>query len=40
VAAEVEVWQRMPHGWQGMPFVPESDRAIERIGDFVRGCCP
>lgn len=40
VAAEVEVWQRMPHGWQGMPFIPESDRAIERIGDFVRGCCP
>jgi monoterpene epsilon-lactone hydrolase len=40
VAAEVEVWQRMPHGWQGMPFMPESERAIERIGDFVRGCCP
>jgi monoterpene epsilon-lactone hydrolase len=40
VAAEVEVWHRAPHGWQGMPFVPESERAIERIGDFVRGCCP
>lgn len=40
VSAEVEVWQRMPHGFQGMPFVPESDRAIERIGDFIRGCCP
>ena len=40
VAAEVQVWDAMPHGWQGMPFVPESDRAIERIGDFVRGCCP
>jgi epsilon-lactone hydrolase len=40
VDAEVEVWHRMPHGWQGMPFVPESERAVERIGDFVRGCCP
>lgn len=40
VPAEVDLWERMPHGWQGMPFVPESERAIERIGDFVRSCCP
>lgn len=40
VRAEVEVWPDMPHGWQGMPYLPESQRAIERIADFVRECCP
>jgi monoterpene epsilon-lactone hydrolase len=40
VAAEIEIWRRMPHGWHALPFVPESDRAIERIADFIRGCCP
>jgi monoterpene epsilon-lactone hydrolase len=40
VAAEVEIWQRMPHGWQGLPFIPESARAIERSADFVRERCP
>jgi acetyl esterase/lipase len=40
VAAEVEVWKRMPHGWHGLPFVPESERALERLGDFIRECCP
>ena len=40
VAAEVEIWDGMPHGWQGMPFIPESQRAVDRIGDFVRECCP
>jgi hypothetical protein len=30
----------MPHGWQGLPFIPESQRAVDRIGDFVRECCP
>jgi monoterpene epsilon-lactone hydrolase len=38
--AEVEIWKGMPHGWQGLPFIPESARAIERIGDFVRERCP
>jgi len=28
------------HGWQAMPFLPESDRAIERMGDFIRSSCP
>jgi epsilon-lactone hydrolase len=36
VSAEVEVWDGMPHGWQGMPFLPESQLAIERIADFIR----
>jgi acetyl esterase/lipase len=40
VAAEVEVWDGMPHGWQAMPFVPESRRAVDRLGDFIRECCP
>ncbi len=40
VSAEVEIWQGMQHGWQGLPFVPEAKRALERVADFVRGCCP
>lgn len=40
VKAEVEVWDRMPHGWQALSFTPESGRAIARIGDFIRECCP
>jgi epsilon-lactone hydrolase len=33
---ELEVWQRMPHVWHVFaPFVPESQRAIARIGAFV-----
>ncbi len=40
VAAEVEVWNEMPHGWQGLPVGAESQRAIEHCADFVRECCP
>jgi len=40
VDAEVEIWEGMPHGWQGLPFVPESQRAVDRIGDFIRACSP
>jgi len=40
VAAELEVWTEMPHGWQGLPFIPESKRAIEHCADFVRQRCP
>ncbi len=40
VSAEVEVWPGMQHGWQGVPFMPESARAIEHLADFVRRCCP
>ena len=40
VDAEVEIWPEMPHGWQCMQFLPESKRAVERIADFVRQCCP
>jgi monoterpene epsilon-lactone hydrolase len=40
VRAECEVWTAMPHGWQGLPFGPESQRAIELCADFVRERCP
>lgn len=37
VAAEVEVWPRMPHVWQLFArVVPEAQRAIRRIGEFLR----
>jgi monoterpene epsilon-lactone hydrolase len=35
-SAEVEIWEGMPHGWQGFAFIPESQQAIERIADFIR----
>ena len=40
VAAELEVWKEMPHGWQGLPFIPESQRALEHCADFMRQRCP
>jgi epsilon-lactone hydrolase len=40
VPAEVEVWDRMPHGWQALSFAPESGRAIARLADFIRERCP
>ncbi|MGY6553955.1 MAG: alpha/beta hydrolase [Wenzhouxiangella sp.] len=40
VRAEVEVWDRVPHGWQTLSFAPESGRAIERLADFIRELCP
>lgn len=40
VSAELETWKEMPHGWHGMPFIPESVRAIDHCADFVRERCP
>lgn len=40
VRAELEVWDRVPHGWQALSFAPESGRAIERLADFIREVCP
>ena len=35
----LEVWPRMWHVWHFFaPYLPEANRAIRRIGDFVRGC--
>ena len=37
VAAEIEVWPRMPHGWQLFArVVPEAQKAVRRIGAFLR----
>jgi epsilon-lactone hydrolase len=37
VAAEVEVWPRMPHVWQlSARILPEGREAIRRIGAFLR----
>ena len=40
VPAEVDVWDRMPHGWQALSVTPESGRAIGRLADFIREQCP
>lgn len=40
VTAEVDLWNRMPHGWQALSFTPESGRAIDRLADFIREHCP
>jgi monoterpene epsilon-lactone hydrolase len=38
VRVVLEIWPRMPHVWHAFaPLVPESRRAIARIGAFVRG---
>ena len=35
---ELEIWQRMPHVWHLFaPILPEADRAIWRIGEFLNG---
>jgi acetyl esterase/lipase len=44
-AAEVditlEVWPEMPHVWHAFAgLLPESDRAIERIGSWLKASCP
>jgi len=37
VDCTLEIWPRMPHVWHAFaPLVPESGRAIARVGDFVR----
>lgn len=37
VPVELDVWPDMPHVWQMMAdYVPESRRAVDRIGAFVR----
>jgi acetyl esterase/lipase len=39
-SAEVEIWEGMPHGWQGLPFIPDAQRALERLADFIRMHAP
>jgi len=34
--SRVEIWPRMPHGWQlFVPVLPEAHQAIARIADFI-----
>ena len=40
VDAQVEEWPDVPHAWQAMSVLPESRRAVDRIGDFIRERCP
>ena len=36
VSVEVEVWDDMPHVWHTFaPILPEGEKAIDRIGEFV-----
>ena len=36
VAVEVEVWDDMPHVWHTFaPILPEGEKAIDRIGEFI-----
>ena len=35
--AELEIWPEMVHVWHGSAgFVPESDQAIARIGEWLK----
>jgi acetyl esterase/lipase len=38
VSAEVEIWEGVPHVWHALPFLPEANRALLRIGEFARSC--
>jgi acetyl esterase/lipase len=33
---EVEVWDHAPHVWHVWSFLPEAQKATERIGEFIR----
>jgi epsilon-lactone hydrolase len=41
VEVTLEVWDEMPHVWQAFAgLLPESDKAIERIGEWLQQHCP
>ncbi|CAB3750713.1 alpha/beta hydrolase [Paraburkholderia solisilvae] len=41
VAVELQVWPKMPHGWQlWTPFLPEARRALDDAAAFVRRVTP
>jgi acetyl esterase/lipase len=40
VDVTLEIWEGMQHEWQfASSIMPEGRRAVERIGDFIRGHC-
>jgi acetyl esterase/lipase len=41
VDVTLEIWAEMPHVWHAFAgLLPESDRAIERIGNWLQARCP
>jgi len=40
VAVTLEKWDDMIHVWQAFPQLPEAQRAVERIGEYVREKTP
>jgi acetyl esterase/lipase len=36
----VDVWQKVPHVWVSMPFLPESKEGIRRIAAFLKEKIP
>ena len=40
VDVSCEVWDGMPHVFQGLPFLPESQGSLDRIGSFIRSRVP
>lgn len=36
----VDVWQKVPHVWVSMPFLPESVDGMHRIGKFIKEKIP
>ncbi len=39
VATTLEVEEGLIHVWQFFPHLPEAQRAVERIGAFIKSCC-
>lgn len=40
VLVRVEVWREMPHAWHLVSMIPETDKAIRQIAEFVRKHVP
>jgi acetyl esterase/lipase len=38
VQCEIEAFDALPHVWQLLPWLPETDTALRSIGAFVRRC--
>jgi monoterpene epsilon-lactone hydrolase len=36
VEVSVDIWRKVPHVWQVMAFLPESDEALQKAGAYIR----
>lgn len=36
VSVNVDIWRKVPHVWQAFAFLPESNEALEKAGQFLR----